>query len=99
MSFISKEEAREMISKYQELRPDLLKEEFPVNILPISLTVPKEEVIKMLDQEGAVSLKIYFGMTGEGNLIDTVLFAADDENNDIAPDTDYLIIDKSTRVP
>lgn len=98
MSFITKDEASKMISNYETLRPLLLKDDYSTDILPLTLTVPKDEVIRMLEQPGAEFLKIYFAATSE-NLIDTVLFAADEEHNDIAPETDYLIIDKSTRVP
>jgi hypothetical protein len=99
MSFITLQEAQDMVSGYQSLRPDIINSNLSVDVLPLNITFSKEEVLTLLEQQDADKLRIYFGVQGEENLIDLVLVAADANGDDIIPEEDYLLLDRGARCP
>lgn len=98
MSFISLTEAREMVARYQQHRGAMLKEGYSTDVLPLNITIPKSEIDQLLNQSGASSCRIYFGMQ-RGDLIDVILVATDASGKDIVPAEDYLILDRGARCP
>ena len=99
MSLITLSEAQAMVAQYHLQRSQILKEEHSTDILPLSITFPKSEILDLLNQDGAESCRIYFGMTGDENLISLILVAADADGRDIALADENLIIDKGQRCP
>lgn len=88
-----------MIGDYQLERPNMLKEGYSTDVLPISITLSKSEIEDLLNQQDATSLRIYFAMQSANNLIDAVLVATDTNGSDIIPDNNPLIINHGTRCP
>lgn len=88
-----------MIGDYQQERPNMLKQGYSTDVLPLSITLSKSEVQDLLNQQGAASLRIYFAMQASNSLVDTVLVAADTNGTDILPETDPLIINHGQRCP
>jgi hypothetical protein len=99
MSFITLQEAQDMVSRYQTLRPDIINPDLSTDVLPLNITFSKTEVLHLLAQDDAAQLRIYFGVQGEDDLIDLVLVAADANGDDIIPTEDYLLLDQGTRCP
>ena len=107
MSFITPSEAKTMIKTYKEQRPGLLKEEIPVNVLPLNITFTKHEISRLLEQTDAASLRVYFGMSPEAaklegetqGIINLVLMAANDNEEDIIDPVNPLIVDHGVRCP
>lgn len=97
--FISLAQAIEMTRDYRANRNEILQSEYQDrNILCICETIEKSEIDDLFQQEGAVKLRIYYGMN-EDLTVHAVLVAVDDHNRDILPDGEEMILDNSERCP
>jgi hypothetical protein len=93
---ISLEQAIDLTTRYRSNQPA---------DMPICETFEKDSVIKLLAEEGAVNLRIYYGQKENGEIC-AVLVAADEAGNDILPEQnrtndneEALILEESYRCP
>lgn len=96
MGIIKLDEGKEMIVRYKERRGLILNDNYKPDILTLSETFSKDEILNVLQQPNAESFRCYFGMDTEDN-IRLILVAADAENNDILEND--VIIEKGMRCP
>lgn len=97
--FISLNEAIEMTRTYRQNRNEILKSEYQDrNILCICETIEKSKIDELFNQQGCEKLRIYFGMD-ENSLVHSVLVGVDDHDQDILPQGEEMILDKTLRCP
>jgi hypothetical protein len=105
MSLITIAAATDMISVYKTDRPNMLVAGWPNETLPLNITFEKDEIQALLDQDGCVKMRVYFGLKpieteqGEDKGIDLVLVGVDEKDEDIIPNQDYILIDQGQRCP
>jgi len=100
MSLITLQEGKTMIAKYKNLRPSILNSGISVDVLPLSITLTKDDIDRLFRQQDVGFLRVYLGMQDDdGNLIDIVLVAADSNGDDILPQGEEIIINHGKRCP
>ena len=97
--FISLTEAIKMTAAYRQNRNDILKSEYQErNILCISETIERSQIEELMNQAGCVKLRIYYGMDDD-LLVHAVLVGVDDDDKDILPIGEEMILEKNVRCP
>jgi hypothetical protein len=106
--FITLEQAVSMTGKYRDEKEAILIDlEKGKNILPLSETVDKSQVLTLLNRSECVFMRIYYGMDAEKK-VHAVIVGVDAEDRDILPPLaeginisadDGYIIEDSRRCP
>lgn len=96
MAIIKLEEGKEMIERYKERRGLILNENYKPEILTLSETFTKTEILELLDQDDCEKFRCYFGMDGSDN-IRLIMVAVDGLNKDIL--NSDIIIEDGKRCP
>jgi hypothetical protein len=101
-AFISLEEAATMTRLYRSVNELMLSLPYQnQEILPLCETFDAEQVRSMLDNEGCVGLRVYYGVDAD-NKIHAVLVGVDLNDADILPGEEQpgnYIIERSERCP
>ena len=87
---ISLQAGIDMTTLYRQEKENILATDYKdQNILPISETFDRDAVDAVMQQEGCVALRIYYGMT-EDFLVHAILVGVNADNEDILPSTSNL---------
>lgn len=105
---ISLEEAVDMTTRYRDHKEAILRQEYQgKDILCISETFSKEELLSYFNKQDITAIRIYYGMDAELK-IHAILVGVDKEGKDILPlaktigqaeDEEAEIFDKGERCP
>lgn len=106
---ISLERAEEMTALYRENRLAILKPEYQTqDILPLNETFNGADVLALMNQQGCIGFRIYYGMSQDLK-VHAILVGVDDKGYDILPtsstsqklgeDGEGLILEDSQRCP
>lgn len=87
-NFISLDQAVVMTSRYRKEMNEILAQPFQgQNILALSETFEKEDILKVLNKPECEKLRVYYGMDGNKK-IHAIIVAVNANNEDILPKTD-----------
>ena len=96
--FISLAEARVLTGNYRDLKDLLISPVYQnKNVLPVSETFDKNQIIQLLQQSDCEQMRIYLGID-DATQIRLVLVGVDADGNDIAQ-PDSLIVERGDRCP
>lgn len=84
-SFITLQQAIQMTTEYRTNREKMLEPSYQgKGTMPTCETFDKDLVEKVINQDGCVGLRIYFGMDGD-DLVDVILVGVDGDDKDMLP--------------
>jgi hypothetical protein len=100
--FISLAEAAGMTALYRSNRDAILDQQYKgLDILCVSETFEKEQVLSLLGNTGCEALRVYFGMD-ENMLVHTILVGVDENDEDMVPpgqDPANYLLERGKRCP
>lgn len=98
MPNITLEHAKQMLKLYSDNKALILKAGYNIDILAFNETFDRSEIEDILNQDGCVSFRIYYGMANDLN-IHAILVGVDADGNDILSADPPVIKEESTRCP
>ena len=93
--FISVQTAKEYTARFRQNKDKITTHDYQ-NALPYSETFDAQAIRDILNQEGCVGFRTYFGMN-ENNEVCVIFVGVDDKNEDIL--TNDIIVEKGKRCP
>lgn len=98
MPTISVNQAREFIQRYSDNKAVILKAGVDPDILAMSETFERSDIDQILNQQGCVSFRIYYGMSTDLK-IHAIMVGVDNQENDILAAAGPVIKEEGIRCP
>jgi hypothetical protein len=96
-NFISLQEAKSLTARYRTNKDSMVTNDYK-NSLPFSEKFDADAVRDLLNQDGCVSFRVYFGLK-ENNELCSILVGVGADGEDILVPNKEIILDQAERCP